>query len=173
MLESAMAQTRNPWDQPFASNSVWNVGIGSGAKWGSSSDADVAQLRSLKPWVNAGEYGMPIYVGTASDPLVTIVATDQSYGFGPQQVHIPIDALPAAGADKHMVLFDKTNPTKMWSYYDCTFNNGRDVTGGITAFLGGVRGGRVRRDTVALPLSGASAGWCRSMPPSGRHAGRA
>ena len=31
-----------------------------------------------------------------------------------------------------------SQPTKLWSYFRVSFNNGRDVTGGLTAALGGV-----------------------------------
>jgi hypothetical protein len=35
------------------------------------------------------------------------------------------------------------------------------------------RGGRLRRDSVSVPLSGSSAGWVHSVPLPGPHAGRA
>jgi transposase len=35
------------------------------------------------------------------------------------------------------------------------------------------RGGRLRRDSVSVPLSGSSAGWVNSVPLPGPHAGRA
>jgi hypothetical protein len=36
-----------------------------------------------------------------------------------------------------MAFMDATQPNRRWSYYGCRFNNGFDVTGGITAVLGG------------------------------------
>ena len=113
-----MAATRNPTDIPFASTSVWNIGIGSNAQWSSSSDVDASQLHGLNGGVTPANWGQPIYFGTASDPLVTVTNTDTSYPVPPQQIHIPIGALPAAasGTDAHMSFYDATQPGKMWSY---------------------------------------------------------
>ncbi len=126
----------NPWDQPFSASSPWNIGIGSNAQWGSKSDADVAQLDSARGFINGGDYSMPIYVGTASDPLVTI--TDDDGSVPPQTLHVPLDAVPAPGSDANMAFYDSTQPGKVWSYWDVTFNNGHDPSGGLTAGLGSV-----------------------------------
>src|SRR4051794_4394867 len=133
-----MAATRNPTDIPFASSSVWNIGIGSNAQWSQSTDVDARQLHSLNGAVNAGAWGQPIYYGTASDPLVTVTNNDPLFPVPPQQIHIPASALPAIGTDTHMAFYDATQPGKMWSYFGCRFVNGHDVTGGITTALGGV-----------------------------------
>ena len=37
-----------------------------------------------------------------------------------------------------MAFYDSTQPTKLWLYLSVSFNNGCDVTGGLTAALGGV-----------------------------------
>ena len=134
------ASTRRPQDIPFSSDSVWNIGIGSNAKWGLDSDGDVQQLRSLKGVVNAGNWGQPIYFGTPTDPLVTVRNADKIYPVAPQRIHIPVNAVPAGppGGDGHMAFYDSTQPTRLWSYFGVSFNNGRDVTGGLTAALGGV-----------------------------------
>jgi hypothetical protein len=134
------SSTRSPQDIPFSSDSVWNVGIGTNAKWGLDSDVDVQQLRSLKGVVNAGYWGQPIYFGTPADPLVTVRNTDKIYLVPPQRIHIPVNAVPAGppGGDGHMAFFDSAQPTKLWSYFHLSFDNGRDVTGGLTAALGGV-----------------------------------
>ena len=134
------SSTRRPQDIPFSSDSVWNIGIGSKAKWGLDRDVDVQQLRSLKGVVNAGSWGQPIYFGTPADPLVTVRNTDNIYPVPPQRIHIPVNAVPAGppGGDGHMAFYDSSQPTKLWSYFHVSFNNGRDVTGGLTAALGGV-----------------------------------
>src|ERR1700693_5399313 len=89
---------RNPNTIPFASDSVWNIGIGSGAAWSNSTDADASQLHGLYGAVNTDTWGQPIYFGTASDPLVTVTNTDTLYPVPPQQIHVPIGATPAAGS---------------------------------------------------------------------------
>lgn len=127
---------RTPWEQPFASTSPWNIGIGTNAQWESSSNAAVQTLDSLSGEINVTSWSMPIYVGTASDPEVTI--TDASGVVPPQTLHVPLDAVPAAGSDGNMSFFDETQPDKVWSYWDVTFNNGTDPSGGLTAGLGSV-----------------------------------
>jgi len=132
--------TRSPWDIPFSSDSVWNIGIGANAKWGTDHDPDVMQLRQQKGVVNAGSWGQPIYFGTLSDPLVIVRNTDRIFPIAPQRIHIPALARPAAppGGDAHMAFYDATQPGRLWSYFGVSFDNGRDVTGGLTAKLGGV-----------------------------------
>ena len=85
-----MAATRNPTDIPFASSSVWNIGIGSNAQWSASTDVDASQLHGLNGAINAGAWGQPIYFGTASDPLVTVTNTDPLYP-------VPTAAVPHSG----------------------------------------------------------------------------
>jgi hypothetical protein len=128
---------REPWNQPFAANSVWNTPIGSGAKWSDLGDPGTAQLVTVGAAVNCAKWSQPHYIGTASDPLVTVICTDPLYPVSPQKIHIPIGATPDPSDDAHMNFFDKTTKL-MWSYWGCSLNNGRDVTGGITAGLGGV-----------------------------------
>jgi hypothetical protein len=137
---AAGSVTRNPWDIPFSSSSVWNIGIGRDAKWGADGDPDVIQLRQQKGVVNAGSWGQPIYFGKLSDPLVTVRNTDRIFPLAPQRIHIPVQARPAApaGGDAHMAFYDAAQPGRLWSYFGVAFDNGRDVTGGLTARLGGV-----------------------------------
>jgi hypothetical protein len=135
--------TREPWDQPFSSTSVWNTPIGSGAQWSDpATDAGTAQLITVNGVINAGNWGQPVYVAGAGDPVITVTDTDTDEPIRPQTLHSPIDAIPAppsaAGGDHHMAWFDLTQPTNMFSYYACSFNNGNDVTGGVTCRLGGV-----------------------------------
>jgi hypothetical protein len=134
--------TRDPSTIPFASDSVWNIGIGSNAIWSADGEPDAQQLHQLNGAIDTAAWGQPIYFGTASDPLVTVTDTDSLFPVPPQQIHIPIGAQPAAGSggftDAHMSFYDATQPGKLWSYWGASFNNGADVTGGITAGLGGV-----------------------------------
>lgn len=123
---------------PFAPTSVWNIGVGSGAQWGSPSDPDVQQLRSLTGVVNAAAYGMPIYSGGSGDPLVTVTDADPgNLAIPPQSIHVPIGAKPAEGTDRHMAFYDAMQPGWLWSYFGCAFNNGSDVTRGIACQMGG------------------------------------
>jgi beta-glucanase (GH16 family) len=129
---------RAPADQPFSSTSVWNIGIGSGATWGVSTDADVQQLVSLTGNVLGATNGQPIFFGAPSDPLVQITCTDTTFPVPAQLVHVPLGSVPSGPNDGWMNFFDFSQPTRMWSYAGCRLTNGVDVTGGITAAKGGV-----------------------------------
>jgi hypothetical protein len=89
-----MPATSNLTNIPFASSSVWNIGIGSNAQWSTSTDVDASQLHGLNGAINAGAWGQPIYFGTASDPLVTVTNTDPLYPVPTQQLHIPANWRP-------------------------------------------------------------------------------
>lgn len=134
----ARSGARLPWQQPFSCTSPWNIGIGANARWGRPGDPDVAQLRSLGGKVNIEDWSLPIFVGDAHDPFVVVVNTDRGSPVPPQWIHIPRNAKPAGGTDRNISFFDKTQPTKVWSYWNIQFRNGKDVTGGLTAGLGAV-----------------------------------
>jgi hypothetical protein len=147
MSDIASAQTaldngaREPWMQPFNSTSVWNTPIGSNAIWSNPSDLDTIALNTPNGTINAGSFGQPFFRGQESDPLVTFTNIDTLAPLIPQQIHCPATATPAGpfpGGDCTMTLFDATNPGLMWSYHSCSFNNGQDVTGGVTAEFGQV-----------------------------------
>ena len=65
-----MAGTRDPSQIPFASDSIFNLPLGSGAQWQAN-----AQLSGSTAYINTPDYSgynENIYTGTASDPVVTI-----------------------------------------------------------------------------------------------------
>lgn len=131
---------REPWNQPGSASSMWNMPFGSGAVWSGPNDADTLSLRKANT-VNAASYGAPVYVGQATDPLVTFAVSATTGEIMRDQhlsatVHCPASAQPAPpfpGGDCQMTLFDVTQPTQMWCFGGCTFNNGTDVTGGVTS----------------------------------------
>jgi hypothetical protein len=130
------ATSRNPTIQPLASNCTWNLGIGSEATWSNVTDADNQSLISGSPYINSGEWSQPFYVGTATDPLVTVTCTDTLYPVPPQQIHIPAGATPSLppysqGGDAHMNFFDETQPTLMWSYWGCQGSTSTGFTAGL------------------------------------------
>src|SRR6476659_5377941 len=143
-LEAAkppVVTTRRGCDIPFASSSVWDIGIGGNAQWGAARDVDVARLRQLGLTINAASWGQPTYFATAADPLVQF----HCIGKGPRgdvpwdyAMHCPAGAVAAAGTDRHINLFDSTRPSVALSMFACSYNNGRDVTGGVTSYLGGM-----------------------------------
>jgi hypothetical protein len=133
---SAPATVRLPWNQPFAADSPWNIGIGSGAQWESPNSPVIQELHSLNGMINVADWSLPVFTGTASDPLVTIVTTDGE--MAPVQIHVPLDAVPSGGTDRNMSFFDETQPGHVWTFWNVQFDNGHDVSGGMTAGLGSV-----------------------------------
>jgi hypothetical protein len=68
----------------------------------------------------------------------------------------------------------------VWGFPKATYfvRSPGDTTAGLTTLNddvggGSIRGGRLGRDVVSVPLGGASAGWYCSVPVPGCHAGRA
>jgi hypothetical protein len=108
--DPAAAGTRDPSQTPFASDSVFNLPLGSGAQWQPN-----AQLSSANAYINtasASGYNENIYTGTASDPLVTVTNSGASSGSpGTFQVHIPAGAVPAPGNDATLAVDDTSSDT--------------------------------------------------------------
>lgn len=107
------ATTRNTFNVPFQSTSVWNVGMGSGAIWGNPGDPDVAQLQGLGGKMDGpdGTFGAPLFFGQASDPLVT--ASSQNFVAGTEvsiQLHVPANARQSQDSDNVISLADSTQP---------------------------------------------------------------
>lgn len=131
--------TRIAANIPFSSTSVWNIGIGSAATWGTSGNPDVVLLRTATMTFASAAFSLPIYFGGPSDPLVTVSCAgggqDGDWPFS-VSMHVPIGATPATGSDHHMILFDSTQPNMAVSIWGATLTNGVNVTGGITSGLG-------------------------------------
>lgn len=137
---------RNPNTIAFASNSVWNIGMGNGATWAAAGAAETVTLRGLGLGVNASNFGQPIYFGGPGDPIVAFHCNgggQSGPGLGgtvpwDASFHCPANAQPAGGSDEHMTVFDSTNHLRALTMAFCTFNNGTDVTGGVTCGLGSI-----------------------------------
>jgi dienelactone hydrolase len=99
---------RDPFNTPFASDSVFNLPLGLGAQWQSND-----QLSHADVFINTvGNYNENIWKGTASDPVVTITNNASAGGTpGVFHVHIPAGAMPAAGGDQTFSVDDTTTHT--------------------------------------------------------------
>lgn len=133
--------TRSAMDIPFASASVWNIGIGANATW-KTAGADITKLRSLGLGVNVTtNYGQPIYYGSPSDPLVTFNCSgsggDGSFPWS-YNMHCPAGAQPSSPGDFHMNLYSSDDPTVALSMFFCQSTDfGALVNGSVvTSFLG-------------------------------------
>jgi hypothetical protein len=94
---------------PFAPDSVFNLPLGSNSQWQAN-----GQLSSANVFVNttASGFNENIYVGTASDPVVTVTNNAGSGGAaGSFQVHIPAGAVPATGGDSTFTVEDTADNT--------------------------------------------------------------
>jgi hypothetical protein len=113
---------------PFASDSIFNLPLGTGAQWMRND-----QLSNAGVYINTvGNYNENIYTSTANDPLVT-VTNDAASGGEPStfQVHIPVGAVAAGGNDKTFTVHDTaTNTWDSFGGFNWTGDNTATVSQG-------------------------------------------
>lgn len=99
----------------YRASSPWNVPIGSHVILDPHSSAIAARLADGNHVPAMFEYGMPIYVGTARDPLYKVVSNDHAFN-AHSPFHIPATAAPSPGSDKWMFIYDTTKQMifEMW-----------------------------------------------------------
>jgi hypothetical protein len=169
-----VAAPREAWRWPFSSTSPWNMPIGSLALFEPSAAPKTATLTSTRatPWINAGDYSIPIYRAASTDPLGTF----RRSGHPDVTIHVPSSARPANGSDQHMVVVDPSgrwadeswktggaNPSWTTGYLVHTDLYGPGVgQEGVRAYGGSAIGGLIRsweldsgaiRHALALSLS--------------------
>jgi hypothetical protein len=115
----------------FAPDSPWNKPLSATAVLDQDSSGLAAELNrqvgAYGTWINTTQYSVPIYTVPADQPTVPIVldgqndmwtnATDAaqlSQALNP--IPIPANARPAAGTDKHMVIWQPSTDT-MWELW--------------------------------------------------------
>ena len=101
--------SRDPSQTPFASTSIFNLPLGSGAQWTPN-----AQLAGANVYVNttASGYNENIYTGTAANPLITVTNTGAAGSTpGTYTMHIPVGAVGAGGNDQTFSLDDTVTHT--------------------------------------------------------------
>lgn len=103
--------------QPFAATSIWNLGIGTGARFEAATDPRTAALLGgdATTWLNQSQYSHPIVLARDSDPVATV--TDYNDSRRSASYRIPADAPIAAGSDKHMhvVSPDRSTVDETWA----------------------------------------------------------
>jgi hypothetical protein len=124
------------------------------------------------------QYGMPIYVSTARDPLYRVASNDHAFNVN-NPFHIPATAAPSPGSDKWMFIYDTTKHMifEMWqaqkvgntwttqsgAVFSPTGDGIRQVDGtksggnGASYFGGVIRAADVQRGYINHALSLASA----------------
>ena len=106
----------------FAPTSVWNAPLADNAPLDAKSGVYTKRLRYLlrryDPYVNSTRYSTPVYTVPADQRMVRVkldnVQEDLRKAF--EQVPLPSGARPAAGSDRHMVVWQPSTDT-MWEFW--------------------------------------------------------
>jgi hypothetical protein len=111
--------------RPFAPTSFWNAPLANNAPLDVKSNTYVARLQQLvttyDPYVNTTRYSTPVYTVPANQPMVRVkldnvqVPLQQAF----EQVPLPANAVPAAGTDGHLVVWQPSSDT-MWEFWRLT-----------------------------------------------------
>jgi len=101
--------------QLFSASSPWNIPIGTNVELDPDSSGMVSQLVNGYHVPSMFNYGMPIYISTASDPLYTVQDANHTF-VANNPIHIPAVAAPAPIADRWMFIYDTTKNVifEMW-----------------------------------------------------------
>jgi hypothetical protein len=114
--------TSKPGQRFFAPSSVWNRPLGSHVALAPDSARLVRELQRqvhyAGPWINTNSYSVPIVTVSARQPAVR-VRLDNPYAplardFS--RVPVPPHAKPAAGGDRHLVVWQPSSNT-MWEFW--------------------------------------------------------
>ncbi len=127
-LDPARSAGVSPPFRFFSSSSFWNVPVVGGAVLDSSSagvvgafDAVVAgeQQAGDGPWVNTTKYSVPVYTVGAGQAVVPVVLSgvrEPSLSAAWQAVPLPAGAVPAAGTDGTLVLWQPSSD-RLWEFH--------------------------------------------------------
>ena len=128
----------------FSSTSFWNESPAANAPLDPSSPAvvaalagEVAQEEEIKkgPAINTTSWSVPIYTVPASQPTVKVTlayaSANPTLQAAWQAVPLPANALPAAGTDKHLVVWQPSSDT-LWEFWHL-----EKTTEGWEAYWGG------------------------------------
>ncbi len=117
----------------FSPTSFWNEEVPAGAPLDSSSvevvgalDKEVTKAEEAiggQPTINTGAWSVPVYTVPADQPLVKITQTipyggkvDPALQAAWEEVPLPANARPAAGTDKHLVVWQPSTG-KLWELW--------------------------------------------------------
>jgi hypothetical protein len=113
----------------FSPNSFWNEPPSAGAALDPSSAVVVGELDNEVaeeekdgngPYINTTNWSVPIYAVAADQPTLKVTLQDASKSPALQSawdaVPMPADAKPAAGGDKHLVVWQPSK-NKLWEFW--------------------------------------------------------
>jgi len=113
--------------QWFSKNSAWNALLPNNAPLNPKSaelvTALVNQVKKYGPWINWVQYSVPVYTVPSTQPFVRVNLTNPSESQCVEElrqaferVPLPNGADPAAGTDKHLVVWQPETNT-MWEFW--------------------------------------------------------
>jgi len=166
---TAPASRRNAFQWPFASNSPWNMPVGSGAQFAAAADVRNQDLVGGSANINAGSWSQPVYQATASSPMATM-----STPSGTLTYQIPAGATPSAPnpGDQNMNIVDPTGHfvDETWltsgsgTSWSASYHVRNDITGlgvgqggtrasGVSAIGGLIRTWEIQSGTIRHALA--------------------
>jgi hypothetical protein len=104
----AASGSRNAGLHPFASSSIWNSAIGSGAKFQAKTDWRTASFLSGKPVINRDPWSITVVRAKSTDPLVTLEAVRNGTK---HKIRIPANTKPTGGSDMHVTIISPDGKT--------------------------------------------------------------
>lgn len=104
---------RNAALHPFASSSVWNSAIGSGAKFAARTESRTRSFLSGKPVVNRTSWSIAVERARSTDPMakLTGIRNKQSWN-----IRIPVGTMPTGGSDGHVTIIAPDGVTAYDAY---------------------------------------------------------
>jgi hypothetical protein len=128
----------------FSPSSFWNTPLADDASIDPESAAITGAFEAViahelqagnGPWINTTDYSVPIYTVPAGQPIVPVQLSSQFHSPSLQsawnEVPLPPDALPSAGSDKHLVVWQPSSDS-IWEFWRLS-----QVDGGWRAGWGG------------------------------------
>ena len=121
-----MGTVTSPGVRFFSPTSIWNTALAPSAALDPNSAGITGTLEAYintslanrtGPWINTTSYSTPIYTVPANQPTVPVIM-DNNNPLAPAMsaVPLPADALPAAGTDEEMTVYQPSTDTlwEMW-----------------------------------------------------------
>ncbi len=99
----AGVSAREAWLWPFASDSPWNLPVGSEALFSAVDSPQTQDLLAGHAVIHAGQWGMPLYRAAPNDPWVNVRDEENRRAF---HVQVPRDARPDPMGDGHLFIGD-------------------------------------------------------------------
>ena len=121
-------QSQGSTTTPFASSSIWNKQLAPDTPLAANSSSLVAQLQhqvtSFGSWINTSSYSTPVYTVSRSQKRVPVSLHTENTSLSARDltkvfragVPIPVDARPAPGTDRDLVIWQPSSDT-MWELW--------------------------------------------------------